>query len=533
MSRANRAMGAIVLAAALVSAACGSRVADQIPNDQGGGVVAAGDGLGVIGEEATATTAPFDPSAGSVSPGDPAATARGASGPGRVGSATPAAPGAGGGDGPGDAPVTGPSAAGGPLTASSPGVTASEIKIGLVYDRSAGSANAAFGFAGIGQIDQKRGYDAIIAYINKNGGIGGRRLTPVYHELDSAGPDATTPPEVIQQRICTTFTENRVFGALVVGTETLTRCLNEARIVRVSGGAVDEQLLAESPLLVVLSVELGRVARFSVDRFHARGFYGEGKDATVPHKIGLVRYDDAQFARAGATLKKQLESKGLTLADEAAIRMADTTDQIADETNAARSAALRFKSNGITHVQFLGTNSARLQLLFMQAAEKQLYRPRYGLVSNDGGQALATLLGADAQNQLSKSLQVGWFPIFDVHRSEYSGDKTSPAFQRCIKILEEAGEGFTEGDPTRNKEALAALYCDNLFYFTAAAKAAGPNLTPDTFMAGVRSIDSLESAQTFILSTAERRDAFGGVKDGGWVDDCGCFRYADPTVHRV
>lgn len=527
-------MGALVVAVSLLTSACGSRVADQLetgaPGAAGVAVSAgSGDGLGVVGDEAATTPIEGLESAdvGGAASSGPAGAARTS----REGAAGPAATGAAAG-----AAADGGSAGGGAgtLTASAPGVTAGEVKIGLVYDKNAGTANAAFGFAGIGQIDQRRGYDAIIAYINKNGGIGGRKLVPVYHVLDSSGPDATTPPEVIQQRICTTFTENRVFGALVTGTETLTRCLNENRIVRVTAGAVDEQLLEESPLLVVLSIELGRMARFSVDRFHSRGFYSQARTGTPPPiKIGLVRYDDPQFQRAGGMLKRQLQSKGLVLAEEAAIRAAQTTDQVGDELAAVRSAALAFKSAGVTHVQFLGTNNARLPLFFMQAAEKQVYRPRYGLVSNDGGQALATLIAGDAQNQLAESMQVGWFPIFDLHRSEYSGDKTSQAFRTCIEILESAGEGFTEGDPTRNKEAIAALFCDNLFYFAKAATAAGPHLTPDTFMAGVRSIDSMESAQTYSLSTAKRRDAFGGVKDGKWVDDCQCFRLADQTTHRV
>lgn len=536
-------MGVLVVAASLLSAACGSRVADQVATAPGAGagstVEAAGaDGLGVAAGEVATTS----DGAAAVPTGDPVSApggnggraARGGSAGGAGGAASgPASSGEGGGGAAGSETAAS-SGSGGPLTASAPGVTATEVKIGLVYDRSAGTANAALGFAGVGQIDQRRGYDAIIAHINKNGGIGGRKLVPVYHELDSAGPDATNPPEVTQQKICTTFIENRVFGALVNGTETLTRCLNENRIVRVSGGAVDEQLLAESPLLVILSVDLSRVARFSVDRFHARGFYAQPKAGTVPPlKFGLVRYDLPAFERAGAVLKRQLQAKGIATVEEAAVRRAETQNEISDEISGARNAALQFKSAGITHVQFLGTNNATLPLFFMQAAENQLYRPRYGLISNDGGQALATLLAGDAQNQLAGSLQVGWFPIFDLHRSEYSGDKTTQAFRTCIEILSAAGEGFTEGDPTRNKEAIAALFCDNLFYFAKAATAAGPNLTPDTFMAGVKSIDAMDSAQTYNLSTSQRRDAFGGVKDAQWFDECSCFRLVDPTVHRV
>jgi hypothetical protein len=538
MSRPNRAAGIIALVVALLCAACGSRVADEVQESAGEMTVAADDGLGVVSSDDAGATAdgPVDAGATAGAGTIGGGTATGAVGGARSGG-TSSSPGAGAGGGGGAAETAGgggSSRGAGGLTASAPGVTATEVKLGLVYDKSAGSANAALGFAGVGQIDQRRAYDAVIAYINKSGGIGGRKLVPVYHVLDSAGPDATAPPEVTQQKICTTFTENRVFGSLYNGTETMTRCLNENRIVRVSGGAVDEQLLAESPLLVILSVDLSRAARFSVDRFHARGFYAQPKPGTVPPlKFGLVRYDEPAFERAGAVLKRQLQAKGIATVEEAAVQRTQTVDQASDEIAGARNAALQFKSAGITHVQFLGTSNATLPLFFMQAAEKQLYRPRYGLISNDGGQALATLLGGDAQNQLAGSLQVGWFPIFDLHRSEYSGDKTSQAFRTCIEILSAAGEGFTEGDPTRNKEAIAALFCDNLFYFAKAATAAGPNLTPDSFMEGVRSIDGMDSAQTYHLSTSQRRDAFGGVKDAQWVDDCSCFRLVDPTVHRV
>jgi hypothetical protein len=533
---------ALVVAIALLSAACGSRVGTHGEGGvvtTGGGQAAAGDdGLGVVEPGADSGAAAADGGSLDGTGAAPGATSTGARASGNTAATGRATGAAATGEGGAGAATRGGSGAvaspGGGSTASAPGVTATEVKLGLVYDKSAGATNAALGFAGVGQIDQRRAYDALIGHINKNGGIGGRKLVPVYHVLDTAGPDATTPPEVTQQRICTTFTENRVFGALINGTETLTRCLNENRIVRVSGGAVDEQLLAESPLLVILSVDLSRAARFSVDRFHSRGFYAEAKTGTPPPlKFGLVRYDEPAFERAGAVLKRQLQAKGIATVEEAAVRRTQTADQASDEIAGARNAALQFKAAGITHVQFLGTSNATLPLFFMQAAEKQLYRPRYGLISNDGGQALATLLGSDAQNQLAGSLQVGWFPIFDLHRSEYSGDKTTAAFRTCIKLLQEAGEGFTEGDPTRNKEAIAALFCDNLFYFVKAATAAGPNLTPDTFMEGVRSIDAMDSAQTYNLSTSQRRDAFGGVKDAKWFDDCACFRLVDPTVHRV
>ena len=534
MRLGKRPIGLLFALAALLVSACGTttsleeqQAALSNVDASSGGRVAVGD---VSGGDPLAAVDPGSTAGAGGGATTPAAATAGSSG--SAGSA-----GAPSGSGGGSAPT----AAGGGATAASekpfasaPGVTATEIKIGLIYDKSAGYVNTALGYGGIGQVDSKRAYDTLIADINNRGGVLGRKLVPVYHVFDSAGPDANTPPEVNEQRICTTFTENRVFLTFVTGGETFTRCMNKLGVVRVGNGAVDSQLLAESPLLVVLNVTLDRAARFTTARLAERGFYAEGRNGVKPVKVGLIRYDAPEFERAAKVVKDELAKQGIQLAGDIAIKEAETVDQIQDETTATRAAALQFKSDGITNVQFLSDGRAYLELTFMQNAEKQLYQPRYGLNSSSGGQALATLLGSDAQAQLAQSLQVGWFPIFDVERASYSGDNTTQAFQRCIKLLTDAGERFTEGDPTRNKEAQASFFCDLFSYVTTAATKAGVNLTPQTFMErGVATIDGLDSAATYVLSTSKRRDGYAGVKYAKWVDGCSCFRYESPTVYPV
>jgi hypothetical protein len=309
--------------------------------------------------------------------------------------------------------------------------------------------------------------------------------------------------------------------------------MNKINVVRVSNAAASDQLLAESPYLVVLEINLDRAVRAVVDNLVTRGYYARGKDGSKGYKLGVLRYDDPEDQTAAAVMKQQLASHGLKITDEVAVKEPEGSDQIADETNAIRAAQLKFKSDGITHVQFIGDGRAYMELIFMKNAEKQLYHPRYGLASWDGGQALATLIGDDAEPQLSDSLQVGWFPIFDVEAASYSGDKTSAAYQHCIKVLSDAGETYREGDPTRNKDAQSAALCDQFYYFVAAANGAGPNLTPDTFMQGVKTVESLDSAATYQFSTSKRRDAYGAMREAAWVSSCTCFRYSSPTLFRV
>lgn len=514
----------------MLLAACGSRVSDQAVQSGGEGASfnAKPSDSGVTGSSSDAAGADGLPTAGGASTGGVSSGAGGSPSRGTSGAGGSASGAAGGTSGSSDG-----------LTASAPGVTATTIKVGLIYDKSAGTTNAAMGFSGIGQPNFRRDYDALIADVNKRGGVLGRKLEPVYFTFDTAGADASVNIPEIEQRACTTFTENRVFVAFYVGGPNFTRCMDKINVVRVGSGDVDQKLLDASKYLIVLAVTLDRAAGFVTDQLATMGYYDKGKGADPGlkkgGKIGILRYDQPQYAEGAKVLRAHLEQLGYKVTDEIAVRQESSVNDIGDETNQIRAAALQMKSDGITHVQFVSDGRAYMELIFMQNAEKQLYRPRYGLASWDGGQALATLLGggSDANNQLSASLQVGWFPIFDLERASYSGPTASKAFQRCIKVLEDAGETFSSGDPTRNKEAIVTNACDSFNYFVAAASAAGADLNPDSFMQGTKRIEGLDSASTYIFSTAQRRDAFGGVKHASWLTECTCFRPLEPRIYPV
>src|SRR5207248_2257890 len=149
---------------------------------------------------------------------------------------------------------------------------------------------------------------------------------------------------------------------------------------------------------------------FNVDQLFAKGYYKQTNTSPTapPFKLGVVYYDYPSFVRGVPVLQKQLANHGVSITDSVKITPAPNTAGVGDETAAIRNAAVKFKGEGITHVQFLATNNAFLQFTFMKNAQSQLYNPRYGLNSNDGGQALATLLGNDAGPQLKGALSTGW-----------------------------------------------------------------------------------------------------------------------------
>lgn len=561
MARGRRAsIGTWWLAVALAAgtlAACGTTVdlSDQQAMKAGRNP-AGGPQLGPddLGGEGTA----FDPVTGEALPagqgggvaGGPAGTGAGGTGGTAGGAGGPTNVPAGGGTVGGQA---GGDDAGGGVAAgdggqpragevggtSAQGVTDTTIKIGLAYDKNAGALNTAFGFGGIGQVDQKRAYDLLLDHINANGGVAGRKLEAVYHELDSV---AGKTPEQNAQETCATWTQDdKVFAAFDVGTATLNACLNKAGVVQTGTafGDLTSDDLERFPNLV----ELGEPAADALGRLvgedlFARDFYRRGRQpetAVAPYKIGLLAYDKPAFKAAGASLKAVLAEKGLKLSEELYIARAETPNDLGREANDTRAAALRFKERGITHVQFFQTSNAFLSLTFWQSADKLRYFPRYGLTSADGAQALIPTLDAagdgTAARQLDMAMGTGYAPLRDVPVADYTGAAESPELRRCKEILEPASNGGFD-DAARNKEFIAATFCDSAFYFKAAADAGGPVVNTASWARGVATISGLGSAKTFLLRTDRRRDAPGVIRGFAYFPDCGCFHY-DTDPKRV
>lgn len=433
----------------------------------------------------------------------------------------------------GGAPPTAAECAPGTGAENAPGASDSEIKVGIVYDPDAGALNTAFGFAGVGQIDQKRAWDELVKHLNDTGGVCGRRVTPVFNEQSQLEGESQ---EQQAQQNCTAFTEDdRVFGVWESGNNTLRECLTEARVVQNAGGTglSDAQTYDRFPYLVETGMPgQTRLARFGVDELEAEGYYAENRpnQAALPRKIGVVAYNDPVFKRAVDALETSLSSEGLALEEKALIRRAQSEAEIADEVAQIRQAVLQFKAAGVTHVQFFGTTNAFLQLTFWQQADDQEYYPRYGLTSIDAAQALAPVLdSAQGEGTAAKTfvdaVGVGWNPLFDVPREDYSGDKESEALQRCKEILDHE----TYDDPSRNKEALAAIACDAAFYFRAAVEAGGPSVTPESWLRGVANVGQTPSALTFdMVTTADRHDGMGAIRVLRFFEDCTCFHYTSP-----
>ena len=510
----GRRLRAAIVLMALVAAGCGSTVQNKGRDAAAGSAStggAAGTGLATTGDTVATDTAITDGASLGATPGGAATTKK--SGASSTKTAAKAATASGAGSSSGGSAIAVPTTA--------QGVTDKEIQIGIPWTDSAGAANAAFGVAGVGQIDQKRAWDALVADMNQHGGIAGRKIAPIFHRID--GTDFTTTTEASEAAICATFTQdNHVFVVLGGGDDSFKQCVESKGVPQIETGnsLADAKTYADFPLLLTVSQPaVDRMARFQVNALAAKSYY-----SGPVFKLGVVRYDYPTYDRAIVQLRNALSAHNVPITDEIVINHAPSTSGVGDETAAIRAAVLKMKTDGVTHIEFLATPNAFLQFTFMKNAQAQAYNPRYGLDSNDGGQALATLLQNDAGPQLKNALSVGWFPIFDVPASEYPDAAASASWRHCKEVLVAAGQNF--GDPTRNIDAQASSMCEQLYFAKAAIEAGGAALSPKSMIAGAEKVEGYDSTMTFGVKMApSQHDGAAAYRDATWYDDCTCFKY--------
>ncbi len=489
--------------------ACGSTVqqSSTLTGPQGGAAGAAagaGDGLAL--------------------PADPGLEGTAAVG-GAGGTASGAGPDAAGGAGPGAGPGAGgrgaaPAAAGGPGGPGAPaiGITPTTIYLGGVYSTDAAAANAALGAAGANSGDARDYYDAVMAEVNSRGGVLGRRLEGVYTELRSS---AGSIDQQYQAGCDKWFQDQKVF-AVQAGHDVVNECSGKAGAVAVSGylGGVIGPDFARYPHLVApTDTRLERLSAVTVDamvrlRWHV-------PDATWPTgRIGVVTWDDPTYRFAlEQGLEPALRRHGLTAAEKAFVKVPQTVGSLSDSSAAVNSAVLRFQAQGIDHVfiqdgQAGVFGGAGLTLLFLQSAESQGYRPRYGFNGNN----------APANPILPRRQQQGMLAVDNSSYTPQNDEGIAPnaTRERCFAVMRK--ERLDVAGPTTQLQATQA--CD-FVWFVEQVLARSQEPTRAGFLRAVDGLGTGFGAATVYGTRlgAGRRDGAELFRTSRYDDGCSCMRY--------
>lgn len=492
LRRSSAAAMAAFVACALVVAGCGTTVspAERRADSAGGGLAptTGSDSTAPQQSEGSGSTV-TQPSTGS----GPSVTVSGGSTVTTTG---------------GDATGTGTGGrAVGPPSTVSGGVASSTINIGFEVS-DADEAFNALGFGNLTTGNTENQVNALVRYLNSQGGLAGRTIKPVLYKVPttSSGNNAQTE--------CAHFTQdNKVFAVIGNGAGSsldLIRCLAKGNTIYIDGyGSLDDASARSvrgywyDPADFVLD----RFVRHYVDQLVELGYF------TPNAKIGLLSYDDPRFRDVVAkVLKPALARHGLQVADEALY----STSAYASQSSGF---VLKFQAGGITHVLNL---VAGVVVFFQLAAENQQYRPRYALSSRDGPGSFIQVLSPHAQ--LRGSLGIGWQPFADVDLANSPGD-VSPNQALCRDIMKRAGEDTSNGGVL----VTTGRYCETTFFLRAALQRA----TAFTAAGMLSAVGKLASAyppvttfKTFFDDT--RPDGPTQVRPFSFGTDCSCFRYTGP-----
>jgi hypothetical protein len=475
--RKPRHAALLLIAAALVSA-CGStvQVTRSIRTDV---PLAQQPGAGITSSSDVGTATGGDRQQGTRSPATASTT--GATAP-------TASPGT-------TTPVSGPL---GPSTTSVPGTTATTANLGITYLSGGDALFSSFGFS-LATGDARGFSEALIKIINSRGGVLGRKLVPVWHEVRAS--DAADP-KTAEQQTCAAFTQdNKVFAAVNAPTD----CMVAAKVpIAPAGGqgAFDAAYFTERapyfygpPFLNTDSL-----VPTLLDRLEAKRFL------TPQSRIGLFYSDNVVQQRIMAKLKKSLAARGLKVV---ATFGRDPNNEVGSSGNGV----LPFRTANVDKIISFDASIA----IFMITAERQGYRPKY---------ALSTFLNLASvqqvvppKEQLVGSFGVGWQPRNDV------GDDQQiplPGTRDCAAAASNSGQP----NPTGSAAFILWTYCEAIQTFVYGAEHGGGFAPADIrrglTAAGAAFPTALNFGAAYGLG---RYDGARGVRDIAYDTGCSCFRY--------
>jgi ABC-type branched-subunit amino acid transport system substrate-binding protein len=420
--------------------------------------------------------------------------------------------------------TTGPAGAGGTATTaagSKPGGTGStgaggstpapgapsggEIKIGIVYPGDDSALFAAFGATLLtGTEDWKTFIQPIIDDVNKNGGIAGRTVVPVWHRNETSSGTFASQASAACAHVAD---DDRVFAVIgFVLDPSMIDCLQVKKIPFIGQSVTlsDEALFARTRgyFYQPFQIRSERLATTWVLQLSEMGYF---KGATV----GLLRFDSSGDARFAAVVTSALSAIGVKVKVDVALRSASSTSDAGGVFSSASNAVLRLRSEGVTHVMLIPSGGA-IPFAFMPSAESQGYRPRYALNSLEVPAFVAPNVPAA---QLKGTIGVGWLPASDVYYKEVEHG-VNAAEDRCYTAAKRNGDE-------------AKRYCDGL-YFLHDALLGATTVSPERLLGGVeRLADKYNSPWTFRTRFGPGRyDGAASIRRLAFVDSCRCFRYS-------
>lgn len=450
--------------------------------------------------------------------------------------------GAGNGEGAGSAngAATNGSAASAGSGPFGPGITRASISVGLAYAKNTQQEQAALGNT-VDLGDPYQFQQVMVNYLNKHGGIAGRKISPVWYSQDATTTQTTAQ---ISQAVCADFTQDHhVFAALGfgagAGSRNLETCMQKAGAVVGLASNVAVATTADYDAFPA-NYEVGAIA---LDRLCANliptlvdaNYFTawdttNAQPGTLPVKVGVLAPDLPPFHYAITHICLPLLARAghpVSASDVYFYYFPDSTSGNGQAVADIQNAELKFRTDGVTHVLPIEVNG---QVFFGKDADSQHYYPRYGVNTADGTQAEnGSFL---TPKQLNGAVGLGYIPSFDLtaQMDPDNGPYSSPERRQCVAIMEAGGQTF--GSTTAEGNALS--YCDLFFQLKRVIEhiPTGQPISQATFIASLDTIGQVPSAG--IPAAFYGRHHLDPMTEGWrwqYFANCTCMHYTGHPFH--
>jgi ABC-type branched-subunit amino acid transport system substrate-binding protein len=391
------------------------------------------------------------------------------------------------------------------------GFTATEIKVGVSISSDGNAAISALGANGVAFPDGKALANTYVDYLNRTGGIAGRKVKPVFYDYRASGNVETSDAAA-----CATWTQDdHVVAALGVragttGTnDALTPCLTKAGVPWMTGRG-DQRKFNQYPstLYAPSIINLTRLERAIVEGLAADGFFTPGA------KIGVMYQDNLEMKRAvDEGLVPALRARGLSIAKQAA-----TGNAFTESSNIE----LQFATAGITHVLFVAPGGAA-PWQFMQSASQNQHHYKYGVSSDDYPAVVLEQLAP--KDQLATTSGFGYLPVGDVNGQQ--APPPTKGLAGCLKVFRDAGY-----DTAAATSQLAMAYICDPFQALRAGWTGQAQLSTPALRDGIERLGrTFSSAGAFAARFGPGRphDGAAAYRMLHFGSSCSCFQYAGPV----
>lgn len=519
----DTALAAIVLVG--LAAGCASTVQVQGQQATSGPVT---DSLGSAGSAFGPGTSSTIPGAAGAE-GDTAGAAprTGTAGGGRL------APGATAGTGGGSATL-------GPATPGAVATTGRRAPIRLAYaiwDQAGFTALTGNTQAGqnpaANQSADEREMNALVAYANATGGVGGRKIgKPIGIKVSTA--DATN--QQTMDSYCVEATEDDHADVFIdrsfFVTDESVSCFGKHHTTLASflPNTGEDLYRKVAPYAASTQPSVERTAGAFINGLNdARYFQGA--------KVGIVLDDSPVVEKAWRVYMQPALSALRVKVDPSDVYRVNSTDSSAQSSQASAT-VLKMRSHGVTHVVyfsgFLG------QLSFTNTADSQGYYPRYGWSDYGGDVGDAGFYVSATQNR--NAVAVSSSPSYVVDpadakttRSLNSGvdrKKASPGARRCLDVMSKyTGVDYYASGSGASTEV--SFYCDNFFMWLDAARNVATTFRPANWGRGLAALGTSYSPVT--VHSTDFTHRYGGsdsYRVGIYSSNAGCKCFSAITPWR-